>query len=315
MPYKQGMKPKEFSDIQKSAAQTAFNDYTVAFPPPSTSGGLIDGTLCLPTGPVTGKALFLHGIESHRDGGHDIAKKTAFYLAARGIASLRIDFCGHGTRKDEWQKFSPWHMVREALTSIDYLDQEIPAISKTALLGISMGGAAATMIAGYDDRISALSLLFPVLSYRFTFLEPTSPWGMEFFTKEKLAACIERNENFSLYEHKYTGHVLKECKEIADQGDIPLYLDAALIKKVPVSIVHGTNDQFVNCGVSQALRKTRPAVHLTLCKDMPHWVSGTWEKPVIDALSTGITNPPLQPVRVKTLRILDCKNLPLSSIP
>jgi len=272
-------------------------------------GAIITGIADIPTHrPITQKALFLHEIEGNADGGS--MRVLARRYANMGIATLRIDFRGHGERKTQWEQYSPQSMYEDAISSLDWLDHEWPDIEKTILCGFSTGGAIATMVRAADARIAATCLLYPVLSFKYNFLaasypeteqllpikewDALTPWRAVEFTKEKLEASVNDGARFSLTSHTYGAFFIKGCKDMVDRDrDIPYHLFKG---KTPITIIQGTEDFCVPEGLTDLLcRKAQEKempVRLARMNGMNHWVPREWKQSVIKQFKKAVSIEP-----------------------
>lgn len=261
----------------------------------ANDGAIVKGLLNYPlNAPITQKALFLHEITGRKDGG--TMEVIARRYAKVGIASLRIDFSGHGERKDEWERYSPIEMARDAKQSIDYLDERFPDIEKTIVTGFSTGGSIAIMLRVFDERISKACLLYPVLSYKNNFiaaaypeneleipsdlLDLDAPWRAVEFTKEKITACLDNNEPFVLGDHTYGAKFIKDCKEVVDEmGDINNMLCEP--NKGPLTIIQGTHDfaipYFLTSVYHHASLHSQAPFRLITMQKMNHFVPPQWK--------------------------------------
>ena len=120
----------------------------------------VPGTLALPAAAPGQRApavLLLHGDLSSRDENNEIFRRLAAALAARGIASLRIDFAGSGDSEEPDLALDYPNMVADATASLAYLDQQsVIDPSRVALLGLSRGAAIAATMAGTLPGVAAL---------------------------------------------------------------------------------------------------------------------------------------------------------------
>lgn len=278
-------------------------------------GATIRGIYCQPKNiPITQKALFLHEIEGlYADGAQEVIARR---YAKIGIASLRIDFSGHGTRKDEWERYSPESMFRDATQSIDWLDMELPDIHQTMACGFSTGGGIAIMLRAVDERISKVCNLYPVLSLKYNFIaaayndneliipikewDKYTLWRTHEFTKEKLDASLKLNKPFSLVAHIYGAEFIKGCKTLVDNGDdIDIGLHSPLPKKVaPLTVIQGTNDfavpyLYAKVMHEAALKHSKP-FRLVTMKGMNHWVPPKWKASVLHQFMKAATDTPEQ---------------------
>ena len=121
----------------------------------------IPGVLVLPgdrKGPVPA-VLLLHGFGSHKDEVGDLYRREAADLAARGIASLRIDFPCAGASTRPCTDNTVDVQVAEARAAWEFLlRQPEVAADRAGMLGFSLGGIIATAVAGADGRVKALVL-------------------------------------------------------------------------------------------------------------------------------------------------------------
>ena len=119
----------------------------------------VPGTLALPAlkpGQQAPAVLLLHGDLGDRDAG-GMFVRLADSLAARGIASLRIDFAGSGESEEPDLSLDYPGMVLDATASLTYLqqDQALDA-DRLAILGFSRGGSIAATVAGTVPGVAAL---------------------------------------------------------------------------------------------------------------------------------------------------------------
>ena len=265
-------------------------------------GATVKGILCQPKNiPVTQKALFLYEIEGHTNGGSVTVISRRY--ADLGIASLRIDFSGHGKRKDEWERYSPQSMLHDATVSLNWLDEEFPEIDKTMLCGFSTGGGIAILLREMDDRISKSCLLYPVLSFKNNFIaaayddedllfplelwDGATPWRAHEFTKEKLEASLKKDKPFSLSAHTYGANFIKGCKEVSEAGDITrALLNSGEVKSpTPLTVIQGTHDICVPHPLARIYYSWGKAVkapfRLVSMKYMDHFVAPQWKKSVL----------------------------------
>jgi dienelactone hydrolase len=123
----------------------------------------VPGTLALPAdaaGRGVPAVLLLHGDLSSRDENDDMFVRLASALAARGIASLRIDFAGTGDSEEPDLSLDYPNMVLDATASLDYLRQDPTgdgAIDpdKIAILGLSRGGGIGATVTGTVPGVAA----------------------------------------------------------------------------------------------------------------------------------------------------------------
>jgi len=121
----------------------------------------VPGTLTLPAGPTVRPllpaVLLLHGDLSNRNENGGLFTRLAADLAARGVASLRIDFAGSGDSVETDLQLDYPEMVADAAASMTYLQSD-PRVDPTrvAVLGLSRGGSIAATLAGTVPDVAAL---------------------------------------------------------------------------------------------------------------------------------------------------------------
>src|SRR5687768_1908558 len=96
-------------------------------------------------------ALLLHGVKSSRE---SLAANAA-WLASVGYAVLTVNFRGHGESTPAQHRFG-LHESRDAKAAFDWLKQQQGG-AKVAVVGISLGGAAALL--GEDGPLPADALV------------------------------------------------------------------------------------------------------------------------------------------------------------
>lgn len=242
--------------------------------------------------------------------------------AKMGIATLRIDFKGHGDRKDEAEGYSPISMTKDAITSLNWLDSQLPEIKETIACGFSTGGGIAITLRALDDRVSKCCLLYPVLSFKHNFLAAVYPddlilplkkwdnetiWRKIAFPEAKLNASLNDNADFELSAHTYGADFIKDCKTLIDtRGDIDNFLISK--KDRPVTIIQGSYDQFVPHLFAQFMysvaKKLQVPVSLYTMKGMNHFVPTEWKASVIKQFKyAALTDPKDFKPRHVTVRI------------
>lgn len=114
-----------------------------------TFGQGVRGTLLtIPADAPAPAVLMLHGFASHRDEVGDLYARLARALAARGIASLRIDFRGWGTSAGEMADTTVEREVEDAVAGYAALGSH-PTVDpqRVGIVGFSLGGSVAMLTA------------------------------------------------------------------------------------------------------------------------------------------------------------------------
>lgn len=104
-----------------------------------------------------------HGFTGNKMEPHFIFVKLSRILEANGIASVRFDFSGSGESDGEFVKMTLSGELEEARAILDYARSlEFVDKDNVGLLGLSMGGAIASMLAGErKEDIKTLCLWAP----------------------------------------------------------------------------------------------------------------------------------------------------------
>jgi len=136
-------------------------------------GQKVVGTLELPEGAAKPAViLLLHGFKGSRNELQIPSLKVGIYAraadawAAKGLASLRIDFRGGGDSDGSFEDTTISGQVKDALAAVEFLQTE-KSIDRTriALVGWSQGGAVAATVAGRTKRLlRAIALWNPLVS-------------------------------------------------------------------------------------------------------------------------------------------------------
>ena len=123
-------------------------------------GQKLYGMLHLPEGKGPFPALsFFHGFTGQRFEPHQLFVKTARALAKKGIAALRFDFRGSGESEGDFLDMTMSGEVADALESLKFLRNQAEVDSnRLGVLGLSMGGFAASCVAAQDPGVKALIL-------------------------------------------------------------------------------------------------------------------------------------------------------------
>jgi len=103
--------------------------------------------------------LFCHGFTGSRVGSHRIAFLMSRALERRGIASLRFDFAGCGESDGSFEEATLEKEIEEATTALRWLEGNRKLdLGRLGLLGISLGGSVAAVLAGRNPRVRSLVL-------------------------------------------------------------------------------------------------------------------------------------------------------------
>jgi alpha-beta hydrolase superfamily lysophospholipase len=195
-------------------------------------------------------AVLLHGLCVDKEEYGNLYEELATTLADAGVASLRFDFSGHGSRKRSWREFSIAHQVTDALHAIDWAAARLFAHNaRISLIGTSFGSPPAIFSAierpNFVDRVILLS---PVLDYQSTFFDPVTEWGEECFGRERIKRAMDRGW-LELAGTKLPSTLFQEMLIVRP-------LDALPRVDAPVLIIHGTADGMVSVGPARVAGKS-----------------------------------------------------------
>jgi uncharacterized protein len=126
---------------------------------------ILRGMLHIPDGTTSKVPLvcIFHGFTGNKMEPHFIFVKLSRQLEGRGIASVRFDFGGSGESDGEFVNMTISKELEEAKAILDYAQTlDFIDIDKIGIVGLSMGGAVASMLAGdRKEEVKALCLWAP----------------------------------------------------------------------------------------------------------------------------------------------------------
>lgn len=175
--------------------------------------------------------IICHGFTANKE--HLLLTTLANDLEARGIASIRFDFNGHGQSDGEFQNMTVLNEIEDAKKVYDYASK-LPNVTSISIAGHSQGGVVASMVAGElgAKKIKAVVLMAPAAVLRDDALRGNL-FGVTFdaLNPPEFIALVTPHGNFNvgrnyvltaqtlpIYEtaEKFTGNVLA----IHGTGDI-----------------------------------------------------------------------------------------------
>ncbi|MET7474825.1 alpha/beta fold hydrolase [Streptomyces sp. NPDC005648] len=195
-------------------------------------GLILRSTLHIPDGPTgTGwpTAVFVHGFSSNRLELPDFVAMSRL-LEANGVASVRFDLSGHGESDGDFfdvtitGEIAETRAVLAAVRAFDFVDSE-----RIGLVGMSMGGVVAGIVAGEEPRIRALCLWSPAAIAPFEI-------GKGHLKGRSLAAEIEVKGYFDADGHRMSPALVEDIAGLDVYGRSGVYPG-------PVLILHGDQDE------------------------------------------------------------------------
>jgi pimeloyl-ACP methyl ester carboxylesterase len=181
------------------------------------------------TQPVPAAILF-HGFTGTKVEPHRLFVKLSRALEARGIAAFRYDFLGSGESDGNFEDMTVSGEVEEAHAILDSVRQD-PRVNpdKVSLVGLSMGGLVASLVAG--DR--------PADVHKLVLLAPAGTMlDLVLGMVQSAQVDVERTE---VFDH---GGNLVGRAFVEDLLKLSVYPRAANYTG-PVLILHGSRDETV----------------------------------------------------------------------
>lgn len=110
--------------------------------------------------------LMLHGFGGDMSLYPSLFQHLSNELTARGYATLRFDFNGHGKSDGAFPQMTVWNEMEDAALFLQYARQ-LDFVTDIYVLGHSQGGVVAGMLSGlYPDVVKKLVLLAPAASLK-----------------------------------------------------------------------------------------------------------------------------------------------------
>lgn len=193
----------------------------------SYDGTTLEGTLEVPDGAEVG-VILAHGLTVDRDEYNDLYVRLAEKLLERGIASFRFDFRGHGASGGTSKEMTVTGELLDLRSALNVLEKE-GRVESMGIIATSFGACSTSLCASRcSDRIDAVCLFSPVLSFELTYLNP--PDGSEktpLLTPEKEqelreTGSITRSDGFELGAHLIEEFGLIEPYEFLQETDLPI---------------------------------------------------------------------------------------------
>jgi len=234
--------------------------------------GILHTGNCKEKGP--GVVLF-HGFTGNKIEPHRLFVKIGRKLASNGINVFRFDFYGSGDSEGEFIEMTFSGEVEDALTAVDFMrGQAYIDPSRVGILGLSMGGAIASYVAGIRNDIKSVVLLSSVAD-----LTPLAERVKIQYPEERL-----KSDGFVDYSGWQLG--IKFIEEL------PNIKPVERIKNFngPVLIIHGSKDELVPVDSAHsyynALKGRDVETRLIIIEDADHtYNSVIWERQVLDYVS------------------------------
>jgi pimeloyl-ACP methyl ester carboxylesterase len=172
--------------------------------------------------------VFLHGFTGDRMESHWIFVKCSRALAREGIASLRFDFYGSGESEGEFAEVTLQSEMSDALAAVEFFRRQRGINPRrTGLVGMSLGGAVAALVA-QRARVQALVM-----------------WSAPAHLAELAALATRSAQAIPGREHRvdYNGHeistsVLKGIEKVDPLRQIAQF-------RQPTLLIHPEKDDYI----------------------------------------------------------------------
>jgi pimeloyl-ACP methyl ester carboxylesterase len=218
--------------------------------------------------------VFLSGFASEMTGTKATMVRAA--CAARGQAMLRLDYSGHGASGGDFLDGSIGVWTEDAALVIQAATGDTPLL----LIGSSMGGWVALLLARRLARVAAMLLIAPAPDFTTRLIEPNL--GAD--QREALA----RNGYF--HPPSAYGPPAPISQKLLDDGRNHLLLDGPIAVACPVRVLHGMRDPDVPWQHSLLLaeRLESEDVRLIFQKDGDHRLSRDQDLELLIQTLTGL---------------------------
>lgn len=229
----------------------------------SLDGISIPAVFCVSNGESRRALLFLHGITTQKDEYGDFFADLARAFAAQGIASLRIDFRGHGESAVPQREFSVASQICDTLAAVRWLSGRT-ACETVSLLGCSFGCPPAVFSSQIlKDVVDKIVLVCPVLDYKRTFLRPETPWAKKEFSASSRKEWLKRGFL------TINGSLTADAKLLCELGSLEPF-ETLKRAKTRCLLIHGTADSMVPFAVAKAIVEQRPSTEHLFIENMDH---------------------------------------------
>ena len=219
--------------------------------------------------------LMAHGIMGSKNEYLDTQARIAEKLEEKKIATLRIDFSGHGDSSRDLSDFSLSSQILDLVSSVRWL--MCKGYSSIIMLGVSFGAPPAVLVSMlFREIIKKCVLIAPVTDYRKTFVSPLSSWGEENFGAERILYGINHgglklDENYVLSPRVLTDMLLADIPTLIRESD------------VSITIFHGDCDDMVSYEISKALCDSNDRIDLVTMHNTEHGLTEVGDEDFISS--------------------------------
>jgi len=233
-------------------------------------GQKIFGVIHIPEKTPAPFVLFCHGFTGTKIEPHRIFVNTAESLTKEGIGALRIDFRGSGDSEGSFKDMTIEGEVSDAMVALDYLSKcDFVDKEKIGILGLSMGGAVASITSGKNPLVKSCVLWAAVCHFDIFFNR----------SQEEISRIKDYGDFIDLGGNPVGKKFLAEISNVKP-------LEELKKTNIPVLIIHGSGDPVVPIQHAydyyNGLKDTRQ-VELEIIEGADHTFNSIeWEKKVIE---------------------------------
>ncbi|MBS4168476.1 alpha/beta hydrolase [Parachlamydia sp. AcF125] len=188
--------------------------------------------------------LICHGFGGNKLGRHHLYVSLAQLLAKEGIATLRLDFRGCGDSEGNFEEVNFENLLSDAKAGLKFLQKD-PLIhpARLGLLGRSLGGALAVLLASHTHAFKTICLWAPLFSAE----EWKEKWKLlqtisDPLQKEELMKVNGKKASYAFYEQLF---------------QLRLEPELVNLRQVPLLHIQGKKDLIITNAQAQRYRQHR----------------------------------------------------------
>lgn len=229
----------------------------------TADGFCLKAIVCMPDS-ARKIVIMCHGITSHKQEYLDMFPMLAAKLSNVNIGSIRFDYRGHGESSGRSLDFSVVTQVIDLSTVLQWIkSHESYEKLPISYVGVSFGSAPGLFYQKIHHTFREISLFAPVVSFKDTFVEPTTPWGKDNFNHKAWQNAIQSGSLLLDGEFNMGLRLLNELLLIE-----PLEVIGKL--NVPIQVFHGSGDTLVPYSVAEQIQKVHSHIDVRLIPGMGH---------------------------------------------
>ena len=240
-------------------------------------GLTLRGIMERPEGAVSCPAVIMfHGFMGNIGyDNNDIFRMISNMLNRAGLATVRVDFNGHGKSDGNFSDMNVFNEIEDAIAVMEYV-RKLDFVSEIYILGHSQGGVVGGMLAGYyADIVKRLVLLAPAATLK-TDAQQGICFGKKYDT-DHIPEFVEIDEN-----HFVGGHYFRIAKYL------PIYEVTGHFAN-PALVVHGLCDSAVHYSASEQYNAVLTDCRLKLYEHLDHGLGGTDRDDMLNEIISFLT--------------------------